>query len=259
MNIKIAARFRPFSHLPGAACLIPGQEKVCRTWPARTELSDLDGVILSTEEGQKTLFQDLDRPFQSERISFGSHKSQDWDAIRKRGDLKEILPLWYKLGTFYPVKGDVLPGSLLYQLLHEEDRNKLPELFLQTYYAGFSSYFVPRRTDLDYHGYDQPPLNEEPLTELLAHGKEAIKRMLVDVENDTLLILPRLPSLFHHGRVVDMPVPGGLISIEWTKHFMRRMIYTPIDEQVEIRFPKEVKQYCVKAIGKSFHFDKFEA
>lgn len=219
--------------------------------------------MLSQGEGKQTLFQNLDRPYKPERLSFGNHKNQDLDAIRRRGDLKEILPIWFKLGSFYKKEGEIKPGSLLYSLMHETDRNKLADLFLKTYYAGFDAYFVPRRLDSDKHGYEHPPLVDEPLIALITHGRDVIKRMLVEEKEGTLHILPCLPSLFHHGRLIETPLQLGTLSIEWTKHFLRKVIFTAHTEEdceeVDIRFPKEVKQYRVKASGKSFLFDNFKA
>ncbi|QLH35365.1 MAG: hypothetical protein HWD61_03745 [Parachlamydiaceae bacterium] len=33
-----------------------------------------------------------------DRLSLGNHKSQDWDMVKRRGDLTEILPVWLRLG-----------------------------------------------------------------------------------------------------------------------------------------------------------------
>jgi len=262
MKIKVATRFRPFSHTPGAACLIPGEKKIEQVWPSVSHITDLEGNILEVKEGAKTLFQELDRPYKPERLSLGNHKSQDFDGIRRRKDLKEILPLWFKLGSFYTSDAAVKPGSLLFELLNENDRNKLPELFLQTFLSGLDAYFVPRRVDSEKNGFHLPPLLDEPLLLLLSQGREAIKRMLFEENEGTLHVLPRLSSTFHHGRLIETPTSRGLLSIEWTKHFLRKVVFTAYSdedcEEVDIRFPSDVKQYRVKASGKSFLFDNFK-
>jgi hypothetical protein len=258
MKVIIASRYKPFSHLPGAACLVPGQEAIIQAFPSFSEVRTLKGELIFTEPGRKTLVQDLEKPFRSERLSFGSHKQQDVDAIRRRGDLKEILPLWHKLATYYPSKGEVLPGSLLYELCHETDRNRMEERFLNVYYAGFSPFFIPRKKDSEHHGFALPPLGDEDPLLLITEGAKAIRSMIVQEQEHEVRLLPKLPSLFSCGRWVDCPIASGVISIEWTKHFLRRVIYTPFEtKEIELKFPKEVKQYRVKAFGKSFLFDNF--
>lgn len=261
MNIKVAGRFRPYSHLPGAACLIPGQAKVIHAWPSQTLITTLEGTPLEEGPGVETLFQDLERPFSMERLSFGIHKSQDVDLIRRRADLAEILPIWFKLATFYRDEGEVCPGSLLYELLHETDRNKLGDLFLKTYLSGFTPFFLPRSHDSDRHGFTLPPLQGENPLLLLTQGAKAIKRMIVQEEDHTLFILPCLPSLFSAGRFIDTRVTSGLLSVEWTKHFLRQVHFTPDDPQGEMnfRFPKEVKGYRVNFKGNRLIFDNFKA
>lgn len=265
MRIDVAKRFRPYSKLPGSACLIPGEDKIIQAWPSRCLVKTCSGELVAEMEGRSILFQELEKPFDRERLSFGNHKSQDVDLIRRRKDLTEILPIWFKLATHYanftvsqePVK----PGSLLYELVNETDRNRLADLFLKTYLSGFSPFFVPRASDTDFNGFELPPLKGEEPLRLLIEGAKAIKRMIVEERDGGIHLLSCLPSLFHAGRLIETPLAqGGVISVEWTKHFVRRVIYVPQNEEdVNIRFPKEVKRYRVKASGKSFVFDNFLA
>ncbi len=135
-SIKIAARLRPFSHLPKTRCLIPGTDTLVEAYPARVVLKDFGGkvlkdITLDVEGPLKdfTVLQDLERgcvtifsesyrfhilpngeityaknpglsPLEmQERLSLGSHKKQDWTGIRRRLDFCEIFPLWFRLGT----------------------------------------------------------------------------------------------------------------------------------------------------------------
>ena len=261
MQIKVATRFRPFSHKPGAFCLVPGQEAVLQAFPVFSEVKTLTGKLIFKEPGRETLFQDLEKPYRPERLSFGNHKQQDVDKIRSRQDLSEILPIWWKLSTYYPSKGEPKPGSLLYDLIHETDRNALCDRFLKLYLAGMTPFFVPRSKDEEHHGFDKPPIlpDEDPFL-ILTEGAKAIEQMIVKEEAGMIHVLPHLPSEFHCGRLIDLPLPSGKISIEWTKHFLRRVIFTPYQAgEGEIKFPTDVKQYRVKAKGTSFCFDNFQA
>ena len=261
MDIRVAVRFRPFSRLPGAACLVPGERRVRQLWPAKSVVKSFSGEVLEEGEGGRVLFQELEKPFRGERLSFGVAKSQDVDLIRRRGDLKEILPLWYKLGTYYSyASGETVgSGSLLYELMHETDPHKLEALLLSLYYAGFSPFFVPRSEDSEHHGFKLPPLaGENPLL-LLTEGTAAIRRMIVEEREGTIFVLPHLPPLFSAGRLIEAPLSQGTISIEWTKYFIRRVICKGVGEEARLRFPKEVKSYRVKSLGKTLYFDNFMA
>jgi hypothetical protein len=133
--ISIAERLRPFSHLPGSKCLIPGTGFLVEAYPALVRVFDFDGnlikeVTLDVQGPLKqfTVMQDLERgcvtifcelyhvhilptlevTFQKnpplpplpikERLSLGSHKKQEWEGIKKRCDFREIFPLWFRLG-----------------------------------------------------------------------------------------------------------------------------------------------------------------
>lgn len=62
MNLKIAQRLRPYSHVPGAACLIPGTLSRLRAYPTRLEI---DGTVfplpLTGPVQEFTLQQDLEK------------------------------------------------------------------------------------------------------------------------------------------------------------------------------------------------------
>jgi hypothetical protein len=46
MTIKIAQRYKPFSHRPGTAALLPGSSLVVRAYPTRLEIFSLSGELL---------------------------------------------------------------------------------------------------------------------------------------------------------------------------------------------------------------------
>ncbi|MFS8563303.1 MAG: hypothetical protein LVR00_02815 [Rhabdochlamydiaceae bacterium] len=53
-----------------------------------------------------------------ERLSLGMHKKLDWELVRRRSDLKEIFPIWLRLGQITPVTPDTKEGvSSLYRML----------------------------------------------------------------------------------------------------------------------------------------------
>ncbi len=109
--IKIARKLRPFSHRSGAKCLIPGTETIVEAYPNLLRVGSIE-TALNIVSGF-TLQQDLERNcvwvfgknfrmkikgphFQNiEKLSLGSHKSQNWDKVVT---LADILPVIFDLG-----------------------------------------------------------------------------------------------------------------------------------------------------------------
>lgn len=61
MKIKIAVRFKPFSHTPGASCLIPGSSLVLQAFPTLLRIGGQDWKMALTGPVQRfTLQQDLE-------------------------------------------------------------------------------------------------------------------------------------------------------------------------------------------------------
>src|SRR5689334_22585384 len=116
--ISIAERLKPFSHQPGAKCLLPESPYLVEAFPALVRIKTLSGEIIkeiplpiegpleqftlmqNLERGCVTLFSEayyfhilpnLEVVFQKnpplpplkteERLSLGSHKKQEWEAI----------------------------------------------------------------------------------------------------------------------------------------------------------------------------------
>ncbi len=138
MNFTIATRLRPFSHLPGTRCMIPGTSFIAEVFPALIRLYDLKGqrphllkeIPLEMQGPLQhfTVFQDLERRcvtvvsdrtqyhilptldinmkknpetaigHSQERLSLGSHKKQEWELLKSREDFCSIFPLWFRLG-----------------------------------------------------------------------------------------------------------------------------------------------------------------
>lgn len=154
--ITIAQRYRPFSHLPGSRCLIPGTGYVVEAYPTLIRIKDLKGTlikeVLIDVQGplkQFTQVQDLERgcvtllselytlhvlptleiSFQKnpplppliskERLSLGSHKKQEWQGIRQRLDFREIFPLWFRLGSLLSLPPSVEEHRGTFSLLQQ--------------------------------------------------------------------------------------------------------------------------------------------
>ena len=191
------------------------------------------------------------------RLSFGEHKSQDWENMWRRKQLRELLPFIYRLGCltppFSPSSSAVGTGYLLeicQQSLHEghpEKTEKHWENFIRT---AFRHLLVPQLEDTYYQGiiplaFELPEIS--PLM-LLPAAAQALQKLLIQQHAHSLLILPHLlPSLWC-GRFTEVPlIGGGWISMEWTKKCIRRMeLHVEHDQDLALHFRSSIRQYRVR-------------
>jgi len=90
-----------------------------------------------------------------DKLSLGSHKSQDWELIRRRLDLKEILPLIMRLGQLLPIATASTSGTgKLLEDLKTAEKDLLYDKLCGFFLAGFSSLLYPRLNDSEH-----PPRN----------------------------------------------------------------------------------------------------
>lgn len=258
--IRIAERYRPFSHKPGASCVVPGTDYVVHAYPGLIRVSkdnetiaelpitlkksflltqdleqgfvSISGEFFVDETGNITLKKPVPRPTH-ERLSLGSSKAQNWDYIRERKDLREILPLWHKLASYYP-----------YQ-------HTIPNHYLNLYLSYFNPYFVPREKDEEHHGIYKDPL-EKPYT---LFSQKGVRSFLIEEKKDEIII-KRTP--FTSGRIINAQTSVGTIHYEWTKNFPRQFIFEGDISRLQVTFPPEVSQYRVTNTEKGLLFDKFE-
>lgn len=290
-EISIAQRLRPFSHLPGTSLVLPGSDYVIQIFPCLirvylnqvvmaelnlelkgpvhpfTICSDLekgrisvsgkgaDGWIryhlLASKDGKgirllgdRFYLQQLDilpssspfEPFQvpfCERLSLGSNKAQDWEMIKRRLDLKEIFPHWHRLGQLVPS--------------HSAEKVKLEEGdWLKIFLVGFDSLLVPQSEDQNHQGISFP------LFPLLSEGAKLIRQLFVQQENKKISILPSLLPSFHAGRLLNVSLPEvGVISLEWTKKTIRRVIlYSENEQEIELKFRSNVRSVRLREDSK---------
>ncbi len=321
MKIKIAERLKPFSHLPGASCVIPGSCSVIEAFPT---LLKIDGhewkMPLTGPVADFTLQQDLEKhcvfvfgkaqegyfrlkiealssgfqiesekgPLKSahlpakvrlsentlfERLSLGSHKSQDWDQVQKRCDLKEILPVLFALGQkspFFPPQPLIGTARLL---LMPTDRNRLASSIESFFRAAFKKLLVPRLVDDDYQGLVQEEAADGDPFFLLQEGAKLVRSLFFQQNERRLAFLPHLPVPFDSGRMLGIQVSGvGELDLEWSKKTLRRAILrVTTSGEVVLELQKEIKTFRVDKkrkqkkdepllleAGKVYFLDRFE-
>lgn len=212
--ITVKTKLRPFSHLSGAKCLLPGTDTVVVAFPNVLRVGSKEIPLNISSEF--TLQQDLERNCvwvfgknfrmkldgvsheKIERLSLGSHKSQDWDMVLRRMDMNEILPVLYDLGQ------KSKPGTPVSIHNYEE-----------FYRESFDGIAVPRGS-------------------FLRETFEKIRSHFILEKDLEIVLLPDNP--FPHGRLLNVQTKFGTFDLEWTKGKMKRAVFHP-KVTGEISFP----------------------
>ncbi len=176
--------------------------------------------------------------FQPERLSLGMHKMQDWQLIRRRLDLKEIFPIWMRLGQITPhlsstscLKGNLSLLNTCQDIVSGNRKQEAVVAFTQLFMAAFEGICLPRLFDTDYQGIapiDKPEGTDPSPIVILTEGAALIRSLFFQETQDVVSLLPCLPSEFHAGRMIEIhTLLGDRVDFEWTKKQLRRVVLRP--------------------------------
>ncbi len=246
MKIKIAERLRPYSHTPGVRLMEDIQVFPTRlVCSGKETLFDVKGPVknfmveLNLERGEIKIISGKFRhsiPFVmhcKERLSLGNSKAQDWDLVKRRQDLTEILPIWLRLASLQPETPYKPTAGTLIETCAHCDKTEVVPAFLNLFNAGFRGILSPRLFDDDYQGL-------APIAADLSFFKESgrlIRALFLQETDDTISLLPKLPPEFHSGRFLT-----ETIDIEWTKKLLRRAIIRPSSFATKKTHPPKTDQ-----------------
>ena len=213
-----------------------------------------------------------------ERLSLGVHKQLDWELVCRRRDLKEIFPVWFRLGQITPQTQMTEEGVA--SLLTECPKLDVAAHFTKIFLAGFKSLLTPRLIDDAYQGIVSCPTppKSSPLI-VLTEGARLIRALFFKEENDLFSFLPTLSPEFHTGRFVQITTrQGDLISFEWSKKLLSKVEILPKHtREISLHLQKALKSFRVKRSpkdkgkrhlsnlpffveeGKTLFLDRFEA
>jgi len=243
----------------------------------RVEASDSGFEIISEKGPVKSGRIDVEVPFISkpvfERLSLGNHKSQDWDQVQRRCDLKEVLPVLFCLGQKIPlISPQTLTGTA--KLLGwTEDRKVLTGAIEAFFKAAFRNLLVPRLMDDQHQGFVAEEEAKGNPFFLLQEGAKRVRALFFKQEERRLAFLPNLPIPFDSGRMLGLQAPGvGEIDIEWSKKTLRRVIIrASAPGEVLFILQNEIKTFRVGKkkrlkrdepllleAGKTYHLDRFQ-
>jgi hypothetical protein len=183
-----------------------------------------------------------------ERLSMGCHKAQQWEEVRRRLDLTEILPLWFHLGQMTPATETNPKGTL--HLLDEcltlregKDKLQLEKKLKHLFLLGFGPMLEPRVHDPEHRGIILPT-DEDPVAalQLLTKGRDLIRSLVCRQEGSRWQILPCLLPHFHSGRF-----QGKTFDIEWSNTKLKKIILHPAsDQELILEWPKDLRTCRVR-------------
>ncbi|MBQ8498486.1 hypothetical protein [Chlamydia sp.] len=271
--IKIAQSFKPYITEPGAKIPIPGSTLYAQVFPSlwrifssSHELMDEGRVSVNGPLKRFVVFQNLNRGgvavmteqykyylspkgfcthsmaylppasfYPTEYVSFGVHKHADLEKIRRRKNLKEILPFLFRHGVLLQNQSlQTLEKTEVVSLLETLDewiakskKESMTSLLEKFVYAGLSKTLLPRLYDEEYQGIisegPRKEMREVPFA-LLRAAALSMQKMFIQERSGVITLLPVLPPEFPCGRWVNFSLDIGKISFEWTKKTIRRVI-----------------------------------
>lgn len=255
MKIKITEKLRPFSREAGITLPVPGKKENVTVYPADyftdgpvknfTVKLDIEKARIEISGNGKRFFIDGEKkPFT--RLSLGMNKKLDWMLVKRRMDLREILPVWFALGQMIPPTG------------HRVEIEEFEKLFL----AGFSGIFGPAGEVESRLAIEIP---EGDQWSYLTEGARCIGKLFYHEGR----VLPKI--LFPCGRITDGAADLFDYDLEWTKKRPGRMILRAKREgEILLRFQSGTKSFRLngKRIdvgtpieltpGDTYQLDRFE-
>ncbi len=276
MNVQIAARLRPFSHLPGIVCMIPQTSIQVQVFPVLLRFTDLltgakweeplhwkgpvEGftVQLDLEKGgieifgktplgfkRKALGDSVSTPVSTriERLSLGKHTKLDWQLVWRRMQMEEIVPVLFQLGQQVPEGQGTTP---ILNLLNFSDKREVCQRLTAFFKTGFHGMMAPRLLDEDFQGIvEEKEVSGSPLV-LLREGYRAVRALFFN-EDQGFSFLPNLPPEFHAGRLLNLCTSkGDLLSLEWSKKQLKKVIIKPVQtREVQLELQKFLRSFRV--------------
>lgn len=238
----------------------PGGQLVCEGEKGTITLSEGERIEwMKSGNGPSTLL-----PFQQGSLSLGNHKQQDWEAIRRRASLTELLPLWQRAASWVMpplLRPDSNGGTLA--LLHACEATvasghpeRTDRHWQQLVRVAFRGLLVPQLDDVYYQGVVPPLSNTQeehgsPLW-LLIEGAQALQQLFIDQRDDCIAILPHLLPSLPYGRWSQVRLKGGRgeISFEWTKKTLRRLFLTAHTEgTLSLQLGPHIRHYRLQRMG----------
>ena len=296
--ITIKARLKPFSHLPGTPCMVPGTATCIRAFPTRLLFTDLitgktweEPLPWKGPVEEFTVEMDLDRGGAAifgktrggfrrhwiagekkrfEKLSLGKHTLLDWELVRRKMSIEELAPILFALGQGVPLAECTSPALAL---LHFTDKREIVPNLKNFFRVAFSGMLVPRLTDEEFQGIiAEGKTSGSPLA-LLRQGYGVLRSLFFEEANREIALLPLLPPEFHAGRLTHLlTTQGDTFALEWSKKILKRVVIEPkVTRPVTLILQKSLSSFRVNrkerhavkeplqlTAGKKIALDRFE-
>ena len=188
-----------------------------------------------------------------ERISFGNFKQQDFDKIKSRQDISEIIPLLMFYERYLPQKIKPLDISIplmdeLERFIAAKDRMKLEQAILNIFNVHFDGIFTTVFHDKNHLGLtaaiDSMGINSFIILKRLI---DLLKSLFIQVDGNNINILPVLPVSFHAGRYTDINAGDISVGIEWSKKLIKKMeVSSKIAGEYKLHLQRGIKSYRIR-------------
>ena len=138
-----------------------------------------------------------------EKLSTGNYKKQEWEQIQKRGDLKEILPIWFMAACWF-------------------QEGSLPINLIESFKEGFSAIFAPNNKEC-HTGYKGLPAGF-PIADFRA--------FFASYHASIITIMGSIPSLLVSGRVQNLKIENLFrVDILWSNGSLKKCIIMPLESR----------------------------
>ncbi len=188
-----------------------------------------------------------------ERISFGNYKQQDFDKIKSRQDISEIIPLIMFYERYLPKEIEASAVSIpllveLEKLMVSRNRIQLEQAILNVFNVHFDGILTCSFSDKNYLGLISS-INSKENNTLIILKKfiDLLKKLFFHVEGINISILPLLPVCLHAGRYTGIRSGDVFASIEWSKKQIKKVELSSIAlSNFNLHLQKEIKSYRVR-------------
>jgi len=249
MKITIAERLKPFSHVPGATCVIPWSSYKVQAFPALLIFEDLmtfqkheyhlgwKGPVLDftleldLEKGVvwvygKTLDGHRRICIQMTEEGIAIDKKLVLPGAKVNPHSLERLSLgmsktldWEKvtrrhlMAEIFPIwfrLGQMVPqGAGTAGFLDEDEKRDIAAVYLKLFLAGFEGILAPRLSDTDHQGIVPEGFFSGSPLALLSEGAKSIRSLFFKESSQSWDFLPCLSPEFHAGRFIQMETKAG--------------------------------------------------
>jgi hypothetical protein len=281
MKITIAERLRPFSHLPGASCVIPWSSYKVQAFPALLVFENLNtfekheykldwkgpvkeftleldlekGVVWvygKTLEGHRRIRIEMqeagifiDKTLVVSGTRLMPHSVERLSlGMSKKLDW-ELVCRRQELAEILPIwfrLGQMVPKSAAASLFHECEKLDVTSLYLKLFLVGFEGILSPRLSDTAHQGIVSGQFSESPLS-LLTEGAKYIRALFFKETPQSWDFLPCLSPEFHAGRFVHLTTQASdKVDFEWSKKLLQKVvIHSESDREIFMSLPKPLK------------------